>query len=264
MASNRVIVRAVGEWFPGQVRVRWDPTGGRAVVPAVERLIDAAWAAAAARPGVQLFDGPMCRMEAWDAAADGTLHLALSPTSYRPFLGTNMTHPELADDPRYGPRVMANPVGLSSALVTSDGWLLLGRRNARVAYYPSRVHPFAGCLEPGDPIDVFAEARRELREEVGFADADVAEIRLAGIAEDVSLRQPELIFRVRTPRTRAAVEAGLLDDEHHAVCATPLREREMADLLRDPALTPVAVGAVLLTGRAAFGEAWFGLHAPLR
>jgi len=87
--------------------------------------------------------------------------------------------------------------------VTADDWLLLGRRNATVAYYPSRVPPFAGALEPGDPTDVFAEARRELREELGFVEHDVSDIRLAGIVEDASLRQPELIFRVRTVRTRA-------------------------------------------------------------
>ena len=68
----------------------------------------------------------MCRLERWEASPDGSrLHLSMSTTSYKPFFGTNMSHPELAD--RYGPDVLANPIGVSPALETSDGQLLLGR-----------------------------------------------------------------------------------------------------------------------------------------
>ena len=86
----------------------------------------------------------MCRLERWTVSPDGSrLRLSLSETSYKPFYGTNMSHPELAD--RFGADVMANPVGVSPALETADGYLLLGRRNSAVAYYPGRLHPFAGC-----------------------------------------------------------------------------------------------------------------------
>src|SRR5207248_1244381 len=101
-------------------------------VPEVERVIDWTWARVAARPGVNLFDGPMCRLESWRAAPD-RLELVLSGTSYKPFLGTNLYHPDLAD--RYGREVLANPVGVSPALQTADGWLMMGRRNTSVAYY---------------------------------------------------------------------------------------------------------------------------------
>ena len=90
-------------------------------------LIDRAWQTASARPGVKLFDGPMCRLESWSALAGGALQLTLSRTSYKLFMGTNMCHPELAD--RFGPQVLANPVGVSPALETADGFLMLGRRN---------------------------------------------------------------------------------------------------------------------------------------
>jgi hypothetical protein len=110
VSETPVIIRAVGHWWPDQVRVAWATTS-RAIVPDVERLIDDAWRAAAARPGVKLFDGPMCRLEAWSLGTGGVLRLDLSRTGYKPFLGTNMAHPELADDPRYGPRAMAHPPG---------------------------------------------------------------------------------------------------------------------------------------------------------
>jgi 8-oxo-dGTP pyrophosphatase MutT (NUDIX family) len=207
----------------------------------------------------------MCRLKSWRAEADGRLALVLGPTSYKHFLGTNMRRPDLAD--RFGPEVLANPVGVSAIVETSDGYLLLGRRNASVAYYPGRIHPFAGSLEPVDAAggssgpDPFAAVLRELAEELAFAPADVAELRCTGLAEDAALRQPELIFRATTPRTRVSVEAQVARDEHHASVAAPATEAGVAELLQDPALTPVAVASLLLWGRQVFGTGWFDRHA---
>src|SRR5438270_2948610 len=196
---------AVGDWPPQRVRYE-EVESTRPILPEVEQLIDDAWRQVSQQPGVHLFDGPMVRLESWQTSGD-QLQLTLSRTSYKPFLGTNLHHPELAD--RYGRSILANPVGVSPALETSDGWLMFGRRNASVAYYPQRVHPFAGALEPRDADDVFAAVYRELAEELNFTAADIAEARCAGIAEDRSIRQPELIFRVTSTRTREQIEATL-------------------------------------------------------
>jgi 8-oxo-dGTP pyrophosphatase MutT (NUDIX family) len=229
-------------------------------VPEVEEAIERAWAAARARPGVHLFDGPMCRLERWEVSGDGRrLRLALSETSYKPFFGTNMSHPELAD--RFGPEVMANPVGVSPALETSDGFLLLGRRNGAVAYYPNRVHPFAGALDPKDGGDLFAAVRRELREELSLEEADVPEVRCTGVASDPALRQTEFIFRARCTVPRQAVESRLDAQEHRGVVAIPATQDTVMTAARDPVLTPVAVAALLLWGRGAFGDSWFTRHA---
>jgi len=261
----RVRVHLVGDWNESQVRTAWGENSHE--VPAeVQELIDRAWEQASARPGVKLFDGSMCRLESWTEISGGSLQLILSRTSYKLFLGTNMSHPELAD--RFGPRVLANPVGVSPALETADGFLMLGRRNARVAYYPSRVHPFAGCLEPvdarsgdgtvlgNDGPDVFAAVRRELFEELGLTVADVPTIRCTGIAEDVCLRQPELIFRVKTSLTRSQIESQVARDEHHESWSIPATPSGVEAGLIDPELTPVAVASLLLWGRVAFGEGW--------
>ncbi|HEX8911288.1 MAG TPA: hypothetical protein VF796_02935, partial [Humisphaera sp.] len=131
-----------GDWPPDAVSTVWAPSS-YAAPPEVARLIDDAWTRAMVEPNRKLFDGPMCRMESWAFEA-GRVVFRLSRTSYRVFWGTNIMHPELAD--RFGAGVMANPVGVSPALETADGFLMLGRRNAAVAYYPARVHPFAGSL----------------------------------------------------------------------------------------------------------------------
>jgi hypothetical protein len=245
---------AAADWDRSQVRCRRVPDT-RLVIPEVQRIIDDTWARAAADPDVHLFDGPMCRLESWDARPRG-LDLSLSGTTYKTFLGTNLRNPQLAD--RYGRGVLANPVGVSPALETADGWLMMGRRNASVAYYPNRVHPFAGALEPRDADDVFAAVQRELAEELAFTAADVGEVRCTGIVEDHAIRQPELIFRVNAVRTRAQIEAGLDRTEHHAAWATPASGEAIDKVLDDvTGLTPVGVGALMLWGRVKCGEAWF-------
>ena len=126
-----------GDWGEGDVDVQW-VRSGRLLVPEVEALIERAWAEATAKPGMHLFDGPMCRMERWVVSPDGTrLELALSHTSYKVFWGTNLSHPHLAG--RHGPSVMANPVGVSPALETADGYLLLGRRRGAVGKLAYRL-----------------------------------------------------------------------------------------------------------------------------
>lgn len=233
---------AVGDWSPHQVSVAWTASTRR-IIPEIERAIDEAWRAAAARLGDKLFDGPMCCLEQWSATPD-RLELTLSRTSYRPFLGTNLSNAQLADT--YGREVLANPVGLSTALETRDGYLLLGQRNDDVAYYPNRVHPFAGALEPADPLDVFAEVRRELREELHLVAADIQAIRCVGLVEDAALRQPELIFVAGTRRTKAELEEQLDRTEHLAVYEVKAHLDEVERAMRDPLLTPVGVASLAL------------------
>jgi 8-oxo-dGTP pyrophosphatase MutT (NUDIX family) len=247
-----------GDWGPADVTAQ--PSQGRRRNNAtLQALIDTTWADALARPGAHLFDGPMCRLEHWSVSPDGRLNLLLSDTSYKVFYGTNMRHPEVADE--YGPEVLANPVGVSPALQTADGFLLLGRRNASVAYYPDRIHPFAGALEPGDGYDLFAAVRRELREELSLDDADVPEVRCTGLVFEHALRQTEFIFRANCALPRADLERRLDPQEHRGLHAIPATAAEVAAAARDPRLTPVAVASLLLWGRLAFGDEWFDRHA---
>lgn len=249
-----LLFHEIGDWAPSAVAVRWGPCSRREE-PQVERVIASTWADSIGRPGLQLFDGPMCRLEGRRVEA-GRIELVVSRTSYRLFFGTNLMHPTLAD--RYGPQVMANPIGVSAALTSADGMFLLGRRSATVAYYPLRTHPFAGALEPRDQVDVFGAVARELEEELKLGSADIADIRLAGIVEDHGLRQPELIFTARTSRTLHDLRGQMDHTEHNALYAVPAR-REAIDreLAENADLTPVAQAAMLLWGRAPFGAEWF-------
>ena len=57
---------AVGDWARDQVFLSHVPCT-RSIIPEVERIIDETWLRIASRPGVNLFDGPMCRLESWTA-----------------------------------------------------------------------------------------------------------------------------------------------------------------------------------------------------
>jgi 8-oxo-dGTP pyrophosphatase MutT (NUDIX family) len=245
---------AIGDWGPGHVRLSWTERSSRRIVPEVERIIDDTWSRVLARPGVHLFDGPMGRVESIDVKPDD-VNIVLSPTSYKPFLGTNLENPDLAG--RYGRDVMATPAGVSTAVETSDGFLMLGRRNAAVAYYPNRLHPFAGSLDPRDGDDAFNAVRRELSEELGICSQEIADVRCTGIAEDAALLQPELIFATRCAIPRGEIERRLDDAEHHASVAIRANIDDVDAVLLDPDLTPVGMASLLLWARLRWGDKAF-------
>lgn len=232
-----------GNWAADELIIHRSSTP-RPTTSQIESLIDQAWSAALQRPGIKLFNGEMCRLESW-RQEEGKLHLTLGHTTYWEFLGTNLAHPEIAD--AHSPAHLANPVGVSPALLTADNFLMMGRRNASVAYYPNRIHPFAGALDPED-ADPFGAIRRELKEELGFTGADIADIRCTGIAEDLSIRQPELIFYVKSTRSRAQIEAALDPTEHDATWHLEARREAVMELLEapQPEFTPVAIASLVL------------------
>src|SRR6185437_8945023 len=123
LSDAKFLIHCTGDWKPGHVQVAWSPST-RPIEPRVEQEIDRAWAAASARLGANLFDGPMCRLEKW-AASPAELQLSFSRTSYRTFLGTNLMNSNFAQ--QWGEGILANAVGASTVLETADRWLMLGR-----------------------------------------------------------------------------------------------------------------------------------------
>jgi 8-oxo-dGTP pyrophosphatase MutT (NUDIX family) len=252
--SRRLKFHAVGHWKTGRVQLSRAATSSRRIVPEIERLIEETWRRETSRPGVHLFDGPMCRLESFGVSHDA-LKLAVSQTSYKPFTGTNLHNTFLAG--KFGPDVMANPLGVSTVLETADGFLLLGRRNAAVAYYPCRVHPFAGTIEPADGVDAFNAVRRELSEELQLSQDELIDIRCTGLVEDQSLLQPELIFATKCALSREQVEGRVDKAEHDALWASSTNPEELIRALDDQHVTPVGVASLLLWARLDFGEDWF-------
>ena len=226
-------IHLAGSFGPEDVRADWAPsTFGLPAEVAGE--IESAWAAAVGQRGTMLFDGPMCRVEGWRREGK-RLRLSLSRTSYKWFWGTNLHRPQLGE--RYGAAALANALGLSAMVESADGYFLLGRRSGAVAYHPHRVHPFAGSATG---LDVFAEMRRELAEELALAESDIAEMTCIGMAEDRAIRQPELVFRVLCTHDCAEIERALDLAEHTQLVAIRPDDQPSDDW------TPIAVAALAL------------------
>jgi hypothetical protein len=243
----------VGDWPPGRV-VCTDAPSSFALPSEVRGRIDRDWERITRELPGHLFDGPMCRLERFEARGD-TLHLALSRTSYKYHYGTNILEPQLAE--RFGEQALARPLGVSCALVTSDGVLLMGRRNENVAYYPSRVHPFAGAVEPAERVDIFDEVRRELHEELHLDAGELADMRCVGVVEDWLLRHPELIVLVRCRPTRGQLDRQVDAKEHHDSFAVEPTRTAIDEAVGNRLLTPVAVATVMLWGKRVLGDSWF-------
>jgi len=189
-------------------------------------------------------------------AGGGGLSMVLSEVSYKSFAGTNMHNPQFAT--QYGETAMANPLGMSVALISADGFLAMGRRNERVAYYPGRIHPFAGALEPEDGLDVFGAVGRELNEELGLSAAEIGGMKCLGMAEDRGLAHPELICYAEAQRTLDDLRRRVDETEHYAVVPIEVKREVFERELGSAKLyTPIALATILLCGRERFGEEWF-------
>ena len=248
----------IGDWPAGSITCTptastFDPTAE------VQQLIDIAWAARKRELGDHLYDGRLCRLESFHHAGSH-LTLLLSETSYKSFLGTNYANPALAD--RFGPAALANALGFSTAVLSSDDHIMLAVRSRTSAYHAGRIHTFGGTIEPGHSINVFDEALRELSEEAGLNRSDIADIRCAALAEDASTRQPELVFLARSTLPRTQIEQQINKQEHSAFWPLPVtRESLESAVHHKPRLTPIAAAALLLWGRRLYGLPWFTEHS---
>ena len=256
----------VGLFDRSRVRVRWSQSQ-RPTNPEIEKLIEHAWAEQsrqAAGDGRNLFNGRLCRLINCETQGD-TLQITLGEVSYKEVVGTNYTNAQL----RYvhGPEVLANPLGVSAAVVSSDGYVVLGRRSRKVFFHGGRVHPVAGTVDPParpDQVpDPFDAMQTEIAQELGMsADATTRNVCL-GMVRAKPIVQPEMVFEVRLDADVEAIRASAAkaDDAHEHDGLVPVRN--------DPAgvvtyiekhcdrLTPVAMATLLLLGQRHWGMGWF-------
>lgn len=263
MPPQPFILEFFGEFPPDKIRVVWHELAGAADLE-IERL-KAAWPEHIAKAGQQgrtLFNGPMVR---WlgHRVDGGQLVIEAGPTDYATFFCTNYLNHALGE--RIGWERFANPIGISANVITSDGWVLYGRRNQKVACHAGWVHPFGGTVDPDDRdsnggLDVFAGMARELREELSLADDELVELVCLGMIHDPEIRQPELVFDAQVRCSRAELEARIQPDdaEHVDVAACADDAGAYLDFIRrQQQVAPVAVGSLCLHARRVHGEAMY-------
>jgi hypothetical protein len=263
---GRFFLDVYGRFDPDAIEVDWSEEPRQSDAK-VDELIESAWQQETSRAKQHdrvLYDGRLCRLAAC-RCEEHRLSLTLGEVSFREFLGTNLTNAYL----RYthGPEVLANALGVSAAVITSDGFCLLGRRSQRVAYHGGRIHPIGGIVEPSNdptrPAEPFSAMRAELREELAVTDEQLGECYCLALVRDKHIVQPELVFEVvldvETPALRE--QAAVARDAHeHAelVCVrnSPTAIVNFIDTHRDE-LTPIALATLLVHGMQCFGSGWF-------
>jgi len=261
-----LVIDLFGRYTQDQVVQSWsdDP---RPSTAQIDEAIAATWErerVQAAERGRTLFDGELGRLVRAEATTVA-LHLELGITCYRDFVGTNLCRDSLASCEH--PDALANPLGTSVTVLTSDGFLAFGRRSEQVNYHGQHLHAFGGMLERADRrtgggYDVFGAAVRELGEEINVRLEMIAEIVIVGLVRDVSILQPELLFEASVSLSREELEAQFRlapeGDEHARIEFVPAERDGVVAFLEGAApVTPVAKGAAVLFGRARWGEIWY-------
>jgi len=236
------------------------------VPPEIESLIETTWQEQtrdAAQQNKTLYNNKLAKLVG--AATDGDkLALVMGDTDYRAFVGTNLCNAHTVAS--IGAEGLADALGTSALVVTSDGYLLLGRRNTRVFFHSGYLHTFGGMVESVDctddgKYDVFSALLRELREELRLADSEVVDIVCTGLVRDRSILQPELIFDVHVGTSRQHLIERFNpnhDDEHTTLeHCDDLPEAIVPFVRRVAPITPVAISALLLHARREWGVGWY-------
>ncbi len=254
----------VGQFSRDDLAVNWSDQP-RPSTDKIDQQIEEIWkeqTRQARESGRKLYNGRLARLIGY-TQRDKKLELTLGPVSYKEFLGTNMTHAALRY--QHGPEVLADALGVSAAIVTSDSYVLLGRRSHKVMFHGGQVHPLGGIVELGrhrkaDPFDVI---ETELVEEAGLDRKGIGQTLCLGLVRDKKTVQPELVFGVTVD-----VEAGDLREraanaadgyEHTELVAARSESTSLVTFIgRNFAeLTPVALATLLLYGMKCWGSGWF-------
>jgi 8-oxo-dGTP pyrophosphatase MutT (NUDIX family) len=225
----------------------------------VRQLVDEVWAEEleqARRAGRDLFNGELVRYLGHRIAA-GRLEIEVGATDYAHFLATNIRNAGRAME--IGWDQFSCPMGTSTTLLTTDGWLLAGRRNDRVAIHRNTVHAFSGSFEANrkksdGTFDVFANMRRELKEELGIDRDDIVEMTCLGLACDREVRQPELLFDTQVRLTRdeiaSQIDPNSPDEEHAEIVGCRCEADAIVPFLESCGkIAPLTVGSYCLVAQ---------------
>lgn len=266
LEGSPFLVQAFGVFDPSHVEISM---GGapRREYPIVEEWIEKTWQerlADARTHGRVLFNGRLARLSTGRREGN-ILRLELAQTTYREFLGTNMYH--AAKIIELGVDGLSDALGISSTPITSDGFVVYGRRNRSVSFHRGFLHTFGGALEDADQspsadYDIFAAATRELCEELLIQPSEIKSLICVGLVRDREMLQPELLFdavlavplkellRRFDPRAEGQEHSALeyIWDVPHEAAQWPIRARPIA---------PICQAALYLHGRRLWGESWY-------
>ncbi len=196
-----------GLYSADQLVIRYDPTAHMSISPQMQAWMDIYWQEQllkAKQRNIRLFDTPLFRYIDAHVSPDQSLHIVVSDTSYKEYVTTRA--PTFAQG--RARHESGNPLAVCSVVETSDGYILLDKRQG-VDVYVGRYHVIGGFFERSldtgntnttDPHvlpDPFAAMRREIREETGIQSTDINAQYCLGIVYDLTTPHAEMCFLTR-------------------------------------------------------------------
>ncbi len=179
--------------------------------------------AEAEKAGRVLFDGMLVRLVDYFPNDDeGTVKLIVQPTSFFAHTASNKACEEAIDElsgksplqfyslePKELGNVLANPMGVNSALVTKDNYAIIIERSSKLAQYPGLYGVPAGFMNPDDKT-VHTTGYREIKEEVGNF---CAEIRLIEIGRALDDLHVEINMMGKIDANKSRIEEAIIKSE---------------------------------------------------
>jgi NUDIX domain-containing protein len=257
-------ILARGLYRPDQLHIMYDPSLRMPTSPAIQAWMDTLWEqklAAARKQNIPLFDAPLFRFVEVEAQDDGTLHLVLGDTGYKEYVTTRV--PEIAQGRRRDE--LGNALSVCSAVETSDGYILLDKRQG-VDVYVGRYHVIGGFFERDldstvtKQPDPFGAIRREIREETGILQSDIHEQYCLGVVYDTATPHAEMCFLTCLSIPLSEVHDRIPEeDEIKHLEMLKVTEAELREFLLKNHGNISATGEpnLLMYGGVRFGEAWF-------
>jgi 8-oxo-dGTP pyrophosphatase MutT (NUDIX family) len=262
MIKFSIIAR--GLYRPEQLVIHYDPALRMPITAEMRIWMDELWEkwlTQARANGTRLFEAPLFRYIGAVSNADGTLSLTLGDTTYKEYVTTRI--PEFAEG--RSRQDLGNALSVCSVVETSDGYILLDRRQG-VDVYAGRYHVIGGFFERGldsdgaAQPDPFAAMRREIREETGIQVGDIREQYSLGVVYDLETPHAEMCFLTRLGITVAEVLTREPEEDE----IKQLRTLQVsADSLREfivsnhGNISSTGEPNLLMYGGWKFGEAWF-------
>lgn len=257
-------ILARGLFQPDQLIITYDPALRMPTSPAIQQWMDTLWTrklAEAQERGVPLFDAPLYRFVDVEAREDGNLHVTLGDTTYKEYVTTRATEFSAARERRE----LGNALAVCSVVETSDGFILLDKRQG-VDVYVGRYHVIGGFFEReldrrenGQP-DPFGAIRREIREETGIQPADIAEQYCLGLVYDLATPHAELCFLTRLHIPLSGVKTRIPEENEIKQLETLyVTEQSLRDFIQQNHGNISATGEpnLLIYGELRFGQTWF-------
>lgn len=265
-------ILARGLYGPDQLDIIYDPSLRMPTSPEIQAWMGRLWEeklAIARERGVPLFDAPLFRLVSVETSgqeqSEGPqgpplLRLVLGDTSYKEYVTTRV--PEFFRG--RAREELGNALSVCSVVETSDGYILLDRRQG-VDVYVGRYHVIGGFFERDRDStaarpDPFGAICREIREETGIELWDIREQYCLGVVYDVATPHAELCFLTRLHiALEEAFERRPEEDEIKQLESLFVTEASLRDFIVKQHGDISATGEpnLLMYGGVRFGEGWW-------